>query len=813
MPHEHKSRREVLSAIEAAPSIRDLLSTREGHYDYELDLEVVVYGRNYNGKKVGPYLRLLTYDPGEAIVNEGDWGGNTFYIVVDGSADVFVTPQGSNTELKVSELQTGSQFGEMSVLGGVPRNATVKAAATAAAQIIEVQRPALRLLRKLSSFAESLDKSYRAHGRNSTLDGLKVITGLDAEMIDELREISLYRVYTKNHVLFRQGTPTDRIYIIKEGWLRRDREAGPGGKPVHDFLGKGFCFGADAVIKPLTWPHTATLMGRTEVFEISITRLRQKVALRGTIVDALARFAPPEIAEPGSAPRQASSDKVRTSQEALIETGLVDATNLLVMDMDLCVRCGNCSLACHKVHGRSRLVRRGIHVTRLKSMKSRTEQSVLAPQVCLHCKDPECLTGCPTGAIGRLISGQIDIDRKTCIGCGDCAAQCPYDAISMIPRKSAGAPAAGGWAQRLKDLFRLTGDTVPPAVEETEDLLAVKCNLCANTSLNPPGSKHPAYSCEENCPTGALARIDPASYFDEIGGIRGFMMVDRSRAVGRNIHKSDPGRRLAHAAGIALTLALTAAAWYGIQTFGLGGRMASFLNMRWITGMVGLIGIGGAMAYPFRRQIYLKRAGALRYWLLFHSYAGVVAAILILLHAGRSSGGWLTTTLTLSFDLTIVTGLLGIALYKLIPRALTSIEGSPLLIDDLRSRRQELGDELNAALLSASPQMQARIKSRITRLFLSSGFLLRQYFLRRELGAEVEAGIRRVQKYAEGAGDQDRQAITRAAEAAITARRVDALIYLHRSLKLWLPPHIAASSLMIALLAAHIIQVIYFAAH
>ena len=812
MPHEHKSRREVLSAIEAAPSIRDLLSTREGHYDYELDLEVVVYGRNYNGKKVGPYLRLLTYDPGEAIVKEGDWGGNTFYIVVNGSADVFITPHGSDTELKVSELQTGSQFGEMSVLGGVPRNATVKAAAGAPAQIIEVQRPALRLLRKLSSFAESLDKSYRAHGRNSTLDGLKVVAGLSPEMTNELRDISLYRVYTKNHVLFRQGAPTDRIYIIKEGWLRRDRENGRPDSAGHDFLGKGYCFGADAVIKPLTWPYTATLMGRTEVFEISINRLRQKVALRGTVVDALARFMPPEMAEAGSARRQAAAKKVLSSQEALIETGLVDATNLLVMDMDLCVRCGNCSLACHKVHGRSRLVRRGIHVTRLKSMKSRTEQSILAPQVCMHCKDPECLTGCPTGAIGRFVGGQIDIDRKTCIGCGDCAAQCPYDAISMIPRK-APAPAAAGFAQRLRGLFRLSGDPVPPPVEETEDLLAVKCNLCANTSLNPPGSKHPAYSCEENCPTGALARIDPASYFDEIGGIRGFLMVDRSRAIGRNIHQSDPGRRFLHASGIVLTIALTAAAWYGIQTFGLGGRMASFLNMRWITGMVGLLGIAGAMAYPLRRQIYLKRVGALRYWMLFHSYAGVVAAILILLHAGRSSGGLLTTALTLSFDLTIVTGLLGILLYKLIPRALTSIEGSPLLIDDLRNRKQELGDELSAAILSASPQMRDSIRSQIAGHFLSSGFLLRQYLLRRELGPELEAGTRRVLKYAEGAREPDRQAIIRAAEAAITARRVDALIYLHRLLKLWLPPHIAASSLMIALLVAHIIQVIYFAAH
>ena len=52
----------------------------------------------------------------------------------------------------------------------------------------------------------------------------------------------------------------------------------------------------------------------------------------------------------------------------------------------------------------------------------------------MHCADPECLTGCPTGSIFRDPLGQIDIDKSTCIGCFDCATQCPYDAITMVPR-------------------------------------------------------------------------------------------------------------------------------------------------------------------------------------------------------------------------------------------------------------------------------------------------------------------------------------------------------------------------------------------
>ena len=65
MPREHESRREVLDAIKTLPSISELLSAHDGHFDYEIDLEVVVYGRNYSGKKVGPYARLFVYGPGE----------------------------------------------------------------------------------------------------------------------------------------------------------------------------------------------------------------------------------------------------------------------------------------------------------------------------------------------------------------------------------------------------------------------------------------------------------------------------------------------------------------------------------------------------------------------------------------------------------------------------------------------------------------------------------------------------------------------------------------------------------------------------
>ena len=56
----------------------------------------------------------------------------------------------------------------------------------------------------------------------------------------------------------------------------------------------------------------------------------------------------------------------------------------------------------------------------------------------------------------------------------------------------------------------------------------------------------------------------------------------------------------------------------------------------------------------------------------------------------------------------------------------------------------------------------------------------------------------------------EREGFLHVAELAATSRRVDALVYLHQMLKLWVAPHVLATSLMLALLLVHIIQVIYF---
>lgn len=822
MPKEIKKHQTILEAIEKVDIISELLEKHNGHFEHELDLEVIAYGRNYNGKKVGPYVQLFEFDAGEEVIREGDWGGNTFYVSVDGQLDVYVRDRETEENRKVGELHPGASFGEMSILAGVPRNATIVVPAGSKAKVLEVRRPALRLLRKLPKFGQMLDANYRKHGLGRTLIDVRQVTGnaFSPELIEKLGKSARFMVYAKHHVLFDEGEAVDRIIFIRNGWVRRVRGgvvgAAMGDMMVEgltedigvDFLGAGNCLGLEGTRKDARWAYTATVLQRTEVLEVAIPRLRADPALREALEKSFAEFS---LADDDVEVASKLDRLVVSATEREIATGVVDGTNLLVMDMDKCVRCGNCSMACHKTHGQSRLLRRGIHIERPTRLGSADTQHVLVPSVCMHCQDPECLTGCPTGAIGRFENGQIDIDPKTCIGCGDCATQCPYNAITMIPRKPA-APPALNWQQRMRGWLTLAPPAPPQPVTATDNLLATKCNLCQGTALNPPDAKTPAFSCQENCPTGALVRVNPREYFSEVNTRIGLIYRDQTHAIGRNIHKRDTPALLWHVFGIAATAGITAFIVWGLTRFGLDERFTGgWLTLRWITGLIGLGGIAAVMTYPARKQVYRRRAGPLRYWMLMHVYLGLIAGIVLLLHGGRTTGGLLTSVLMISFDAVILTGIFGIAVYLIAPRIMTSIEGEPLLIEDLRARRNELSETLAEIGTRSNEALREFIKRKVRGKVFSFSYLLRQYVKREPLSELLAAGREEYEQEAKSLDPESRRLLLEAVEATITLRRVDSLIYLHQLLKLWLAPHVVATSLMLALMLVHIVQVVFFA--
>lgn len=807
-PRVHEKRREILNAIRKVECLSDLLPANGDHRDqhkYELDLEVIVYGRTYHNKPVGRYLTLLTYHPGETIIKEGEWADNYYYIVVEGHAEVSKGPAGGET--KVSELGPGEMFGARAMLTGGLRPVTVKSPANDSVQILKVHRPALRLLRKMPKFEEKFEQTYQRHGLEAALSNLMAKSGASPDQVKELAEVCSFNALAKNHILFEEGTENTAVFVIIEGFVRRSGKK-ERSKTEEDCLGKGYCFGFNEGAS--TYRYTAIALSRMEVLEINLQGVSDQ-NLKKLLVSVLKPMAAPSLENSIEGYKPYVREKILEAQESLISTGVVDANNLLVMDMDLCVRCGNCSMACHKVHGRSRLTRRGVHITRIEPAKRRSIQSLLAPSACMHCHDPECLLGCPTGAISRHEGGRIDIHPETCIGCGDCATQCPYDAIFMINCDEEEAKAPAKITERLWRSLAGFREPEAPPVDIAKDMLAVKCNLCYDRdTLNPkPSNRADVYSCEENCPTGALARIKPDDYFWEIARIKNLKMVDQTHAYGRNIHKADPPKRWIHAVGILVFVLVTAVTIRGLYYHGYGQLFWGFFKMRWVTGIAGFAGIAGASSYHWRRQVYDKRRRPLRYWTLVHYYLGVTAGVIVFLHGGTFSGGALTTLLMISFDVVIFTGLFGIVCYQIIPRVLTRIEGAPLLLEDLKVRRQELRDELSELTDKSPEHVKLLIRQNVSSRFMAFRAAL-HVLAQGSLGQLLKSTAQKSAHIAvQLKNEEERRIFNEAAQAAAFLPRVNALIFLHRLLGCWIPPHIASAYVMVALMAVHICQVVY----
>ena len=197
--------------------------------------------------------------------------------------------------------------------------------------------------------------------------------------------------------------------------------------------------------------------------------------------------------------------------------------------------------------------------------------------------------------------------------------------------------------------------------------------------------------------------------------------------------------------------------------------------------------------------------------MLAHIYLGAVAGIVLLLHAGTHTGGLLTTLLYIAFDVVILSGVVGILSYLIAPRIMTRIEGEPILVEDLQGRQKELAAEQQSILERSQGWLKEEITEKVYPRFLSKGFLFRQLMHREDLKALLaEAREEFKERITRVATDDERELLLDALETAITLRRVDALLLLHRSLRFWIPVHVISTSLMLALMIVHIGQVVFF---
>lgn len=133
-------------------------------------------------------------------------------------------------------------------------------------------------------------------------------------------------------------------------------------------------------------------------------------------------------------------------------------------DIQKCVSCKTCEIACAVEHSRSKNIFTVLQESSLPKKRVRVE-SVAGKVVfirCQHCKNAPCIKACESGALSKdEESGAVLEDEEKCVGCWKCVAVCPFGAV----------------------------------VKDIENHIVVKCDLCPERE---------DFACVATCPTGAL---------------------------------------------------------------------------------------------------------------------------------------------------------------------------------------------------------------------------------------------------------------------------------------------------------------------
>jgi anaerobic carbon-monoxide dehydrogenase iron sulfur subunit len=103
----------------------------------------------------------------------------------------------------------------------------------------------------------------------------------------------------------------------------------------------------------------------------------------------------------------------------------------IVVHQERCTACRECEMACSFEH-------EGAFVPALSRIRVNDfyEEQFYLPMTCVHCADAPCATVCPTVAIVRQESGQVQVLAERCIGCKMCLLACPFGVMGFSPARN-----------------------------------------------------------------------------------------------------------------------------------------------------------------------------------------------------------------------------------------------------------------------------------------------------------------------------------------------------------------------------------------
>ena len=314
---------------------------------------------------------------------------------------------------------------------------------------------------------------------------------LTNEALAPVLETAKIKNFKPGEVFFNEGDDEDGVYLIRKGSVTVSRNIG-GKDIVIAYVPAGHYIGEMALLNNSKRNATIKAAISTEVIWMDSERFRGLLETSEELKADVENKLLTRLVEGESMHHRPDAGNII---EFLVSQGVGEATDILLIDENLCVGCNNCEKACAETHS---------GISRLNREAGPTYNAIHVPTSCRHCEHPHCMSDCPADSIHRSVNGEVFIDDK-CIGCGNCERNCPYGVIHMaaeVPKK----PNLLSWL--------LFGSGPGPGENKSWNSAnskkdtrkkAVKCDMCKDIDGGA--------SCVRACPTGAAIRVSPEKFF------------------------------------------------------------------------------------------------------------------------------------------------------------------------------------------------------------------------------------------------------------------------------------------------------------
>jgi Fe-S-cluster-containing dehydrogenase component len=123
----------------------------------------------------------------------------------------------------------------------------------------------------------------------------------------------------------------------------------------------------------------------------------------------------------------AEIDEESAPAESATDANGDDPTYGMVIDLQKCVGCDSCTVACKAENRTPPGVSYNVVMEEEHGEFPNVSRTNI-PRPCMQCENPPCVQVCPVSATYKMDNGVVNIDYERCIGCRYCMIACPYGA-------------------------------------------------------------------------------------------------------------------------------------------------------------------------------------------------------------------------------------------------------------------------------------------------------------------------------------------------------------------------------------------------